>query len=82
MKQEKINHIDILPDELLEPIFIFSGSLSRSVLFHVSKRFRNFVWNNKENKNNICNLAKDKKLFKIFNWARSIGYPFLLKNCC
>ena len=80
MEQEKINHIDLLPDELLEPIFIFSGSLSRFVLYHVSKRFHNFVWNNKENKNNICSLAKEKKLFKIFDWACSIGYPFFVKK--
>ena len=76
MEQEKINHFDILPDELLESIFLFSGSLSRFVLFCVSKKFQNFIDNNKENKNNICDLAEDKDLFNILNWARNIGCPY------
>ena len=76
MEQEKINHFGILPDELLESIFLFSGSLSRFVLFCVSKKFQNFIDNNKENKNNICDLAEDKDLFNILNWARNIGCPY------
>ena len=76
MEQEKINHFDILADELLESIFLFSGSFSRFALFYVSKKFQNFIDNNKENKNNICDLAEDKYLFNILNWARNIGCPY------
>ena len=80
MEQEKINHLDILADELLEQIFLFSGGLSWFVLFHVSKKFQNFIDDNKENKNNICDLAEDKDLFNILNWARNIGCPYFFSK--
>ena len=50
--------------------------MSRFVLFYVSKKFQNFIDNDKENKNNICDLAEDKDLFNILNWARDIGCPY------